>query len=120
MPRFRHVRLPRALRAPLPIALAALALLAWGAATTPLRGQADDAPRLLRAEPGGFVVTTGSAEVALDLYGENLWDADRLWTERNIRVYARHASGDDPWLRLFTGSGDIGSGGPEDASEALP
>jgi hypothetical protein len=120
MPRFRHVRLPRAFRAPHAIALAAIVLFAWGAVSSPLRAQADDAPRLVRAEPGGFVVTTGTAEAALDLYGENLWDADRLWTERNLRVYARHASGDEPWLRLFTGSGDIGSGAPEDATGALP
>src|SRR5262249_39097003 len=71
-------------------------------------------------EPGGFVVAANPAEVALDLFGENLWDADRLWTERNVRVYARHASGDEPWLRLFTGSGDVGSGSPEDPADALP
>jgi hypothetical protein len=119
MPRFRHVRLLPALRAPFAGPLAALVLFAWVTAANPARAQAEDAPRLLRAEPGGFVVTTGAAEVALDLFGENLWDADRLWTERNVRVYARHASGDEPWLRIFTGSGDVGSGAPEDVSEAL-
>jgi len=112
MPRLRHVHLPR-------FALLSL-LLAGAAGSTPVRAQAEDAPRLLRAEPGGFVVSPATGDVTLDLFGENLWDADRLWTERNVRVYVRHTSGDEAWLRIFTGSGDIGSGGPEDASEALP
>jgi hypothetical protein len=115
--RSRHVR-PRPARPARFACAAVMAVLASAAAPVSLHAQ--DEPRLLRAEPGGFVVTPGSSDVGLDLYGENLWDADRLWTERNVRVYARHASGDEPWQRLFTGTGDIGEGAPEDASEALP
>ena len=77
-----------------------------------------DEPHLVRAEPGGFVVAPRAGDVTLDLFGENLWDADRLWTERNVRVYARHASGDESWTRLFTGTGDAGHGAPEDLEEA--
>jgi len=104
------------LRVTLALACAAAPVLALA----PVPGFADDEPRLVRAEPGGFVVTPGPSDVALDLYGENLWDADRLWTERNVRVYVRHASGDEPWQRIFTGSGDVGEGAPEDAAAALP
>lgn len=95
----------------------ALSLLFAAALASPLLAQ--DEPRLLRAEPGGFVVSPAGAEVTLDLYGENLWDADRLWTERNVRVYARHASGDEAWTRLFTGTGDAGNGAPEDTGATL-
>jgi len=115
MPRTPHARRPRA--AARAVLMTALVLAAGR--STPLRAADDDAPRLVRAEPGGFVVAPQAGEVALDLFGENLWDADRLWTERNVRVYARHASGDDSWTRLFTGSGDAGSGAPEDTAEAL-
>ena len=114
--RIRHVR-PRPA---MPARFACAAALALCAFAAPAALGAEDEPRLVRAEPGGFVVTPGDSEVALDLYGENLWDADRLWTERNVRVYARHASGDEPWQRLFTGTGDVGEGAPEDAAAALP
>ncbi|HZN03355.1 MAG TPA: hypothetical protein VFD06_07175 [Candidatus Polarisedimenticolia bacterium] len=119
MPRSGHVRRPHRSA---PRALLALAILVTSALSgSPLRAGApdQDEPRLVRAEPGGFVVAPQAGDVALDLYGENLWDADRLWTERNVRVYARHASGDEAWTRLFTGSGDAGNGAPEDASDAL-
>ena len=115
MPRTHHARPLRA--AARAVLLTALVLAAGR--STPLRAADDDAPRLVRAEPGGFVVAPQAGEVALDLFGENLWDADRLWTERNVRVYARHASGDEAWTRLFTGSGDAGRGAPEDTAEAF-
>jgi hypothetical protein len=114
MPRTHHARYSRA--AARAVLLTALVLVS-GVSTLP--ADADDAPRLVRAEPGGFVVAPQAGEVALDLFGENLWDADRLWTERNVRVYARHASGDEAWTRLFTGSGDAGSGAPEDTAAAF-
>jgi hypothetical protein len=78
-----------------------------------------DDPRLLRCEPGGLVVSPANGDVEVVLSGENLWDADRLWTERDVRLYARQTTGDGDWVRLFTGSGDVGQGAFEDTSPTL-
>ena len=115
MPRMRQ----SSRRPPGPAPRGRLALLLLGAVAFATPAFSQEEPRLLRAEPGGFVVAPQAGDVALDLFGENLWDADRLWTERNVRVYARHASGDEAWTRLFTGSGDAGHGAPEDTSDAV-
>jgi hypothetical protein len=92
-------------------------IFAAGFALTPAGAQDD--PHLLRVEPGGLVVSSGDGDVEILLLGENLWDADRLWTERDVRLYARQTSGNGDWVRLSTGSGDVGHGSFEDTSTTL-
>jgi hypothetical protein len=109
---------PTILRRPA-AAAAATVLLAASAAALATPARAQDDPRLERAEPGGLVVSPASGDVEVVLFGENLWDGDRLWTERDVRLYARQAAGGD-WVRLWSGSGDVGRGSFEDTSAALP
>ena len=109
---------PMTLCRPAPAAaLSWLVVIASGFAVFPARAQ--DEPRLVRTEPGGLVVSQAGGEVEILLFGENLWDGDRLWTERNVRLYARQTTGNSDWVRLFSGSGDVGQGSFEDASAAL-
>jgi hypothetical protein len=99
------------------VALVFLAALLPGFAAAPALAQ--DEPRLLRLEPGGLVVSPASGAIEVVLFGENLWDADRLWTERNVRIYARQTPGNGDWVRLFSGTGDVGQGAYEDATKEV-
>jgi hypothetical protein len=96
------------------VGLAFLATFGFGFAAAPARAQ--DEPRLVRIEPGGLVVSPASGEIEVVLLGENLWDADRLWTERNVRIYARQTAGNGDWVRLYNGTGDVGQGAFEDST----